>query len=92
MSWATIATGLLDNSIDAQAFNIEVTIFEKEGDIRIVIEDDGLGMDEATLDEALRLGSETQREPGDLGKFGLAFVTASIGLSRPCRGFHKRTH
>ncbi len=73
---------LLDNSVDAQASNIEITISEEKGDIRIIIEDDGLGMDEDTLDEALRLGSDTSREPGDLGKFGLGLVTASIGLSR----------
>jgi hypothetical protein len=73
---------LLDNSIDAQASNIDVTISEEKGDIRIVIEDDGLGMDEDALDEALRLGSEMQRDSGDLGKFGLGLVTASIGLSR----------
>src|SRR2546421_8221170 len=73
---------LLDNSVDAQASNIEITISEEKGDIRIVIEDNGLGMDEDTLDEALRLGSDTQRDTGDLGKFGLGLVTASIGLSR----------
>ncbi|HMG76824.1 MAG TPA: ATP-binding protein [Pyrinomonadaceae bacterium] len=73
---------LLDNCVDAQAANIEITISEEKGDFRIVIEDDGLGMDEDTLDEALRLGSDTQRETGDLGKFGLGLVTASIGLSR----------
>src|SRR5947207_1457770 len=73
---------LLDNSIDAEASNIEITISEDKGDIRIVIEDDGVGMDEDTLSEALRLGSDTQRESGDLGKFGLGLVTASIGLSR----------
>lgn len=75
-------TDLLDNSVDAQATNIEITIAEEKGDINIVIEDDGVGMDEDTLDEALRLGSDTQRETGDLGKFGLGLVTASIGLSR----------
>lgn len=73
---------LLDNSIDAQASNIAITISEEKGDFRIVIEDDGLGMDEETLAEALRLGSDTQRETDDLGKFGLGLVTASIGLSR----------
>lgn len=73
---------LLDNSVDAQASNIEITISEEKGDFRIIIEDDGLGMDEETLAEALRLGSDTQRETGDLGKFGLGLVTASIGLSR----------
>jgi hypothetical protein len=75
-------TDLLDNSVDAQATHIEITISEEKGDIRIVIQDDGTGMDEDTLDEALRLGSDTQREAGDLGKFGLGLVTASIGLSR----------
>lgn len=73
---------LLDNSIDAQASKIAITISEEKGDIRIIIEDDGLGMDEDTLDEALRLGSDTPRDTGDLGKFGLGLVTASIGLSR----------
>jgi anti-sigma regulatory factor (Ser/Thr protein kinase) len=73
---------LLDNSVDAQASNIKITISEEKGDFRIVIQDDGLGMDEETLDEALRLGSDTQRETDDLGKFGLGLVTASIGLSR----------
>ena len=73
---------LLDNCIDAQATNLEITVSEEKGDIQIVIEDDGIGMDEETLDEALRLGSDTQRETGDLGKFGLGLVTASIGLSR----------
>src|SRR5882724_9531636 len=65
---------LLDNCVDAQASNIEITISEEKGDFQIVIEDDGLGMDEETLDEALRLGSDTQRETGDLGKFGLGLV------------------
>jgi len=73
---------LLDNSVDAQAANITITISEEKGDFRIVIEDDGLGMDAETLAEALRLGSDTQRETDDLGKFGLGLVTASIGLSR----------
>lgn len=73
---------LLDNSVDAQASAIQITVAEEKGDITITIQDDGNGMDEDTLDEALRLGSDTQRETGDLGKFGLGLVTASIGLSR----------
>jgi len=73
---------LLDNCIDAQASNVEIMISEDKGDLRIAIQDDGIGMDEDTLDEALRLGSDTQRDSGDLGKFGLGMVTASIGLAR----------
>ncbi|HWA28907.1 MAG TPA: ATP-binding protein [Lacunisphaera sp.] len=73
---------LIDNSIDAQAKCIAVKVEERKGDILISIQDDGCGMDEQTLSEALRLGSDTDREPGDLGKFGMGLVTASIGLSQ----------
>jgi len=80
---------LIDNCIDAQASNVAIIVSEERGDIQIVIEDDGMGMDEETLDEALRLGSETQHEAGDLGKFGLGLVTASIGLSRRVEVFSR---
>jgi hypothetical protein len=78
---------LIDNSIDAQAKEIQVTVSEQKGDIIITIVDDGSGMDEETLDEALRLGSDTDRESGDLGKFGMGLVTASIGLSKKLEVF-----
>ena len=80
-SYASILD-IIDNSIDAQASVIRVEIAEHKGDIVIVIDDDGCGMDEEMLSEALRLGSDTEREPGDLGKFGMGLVTASIGLSQ----------
>src|SRR6266436_8562212 len=80
-SYASILD-ILDNSIDAEAQKIRVNISEAQGDIVMEIEDDGCGMDDATLGEALRLGSDTQREVGDLGKFGMGLVTASIGLSQ----------
>lgn len=73
---------ILDNSIDAHATKIDILIKEEHGDIIITIDDDGTGMDEETLSEALRLGSDTERDAGDLGKFGMGLVTASIGLSQ----------
>ncbi|MEY2539931.1 MAG: hypothetical protein QOG67_3671 [Verrucomicrobiota bacterium] len=73
---------ILDNCIDAHAAKIDIEIGEQKGDIVITIDDDGTGMDEETLSEALRLGSDTEREAGDLGKFGMGLVTASIGLSQ----------
>src|SRR5215510_2180179 len=60
-SYASILD-IIDNSIDAQASAIRVEIAEQKGDIVITIEDDGCGMDEETLSEALRLGSDTERE------------------------------
>ncbi|HZS17720.1 MAG TPA: ATP-binding protein [Candidatus Udaeobacter sp.] len=71
-----------DNCIDAHATKIDIEISEHKGDIIITIDDDGVGMDEETLSEALRLGSDTERESTDLGKFGMGLVTASIGLSQ----------
>src|SRR5260370_19589974 len=73
---------ILDNCIDAHAAKIDIEIGEQKGDIVITNDDDGTGMDEETLSEALRLGSDTEREAGDLGKFGMGLVTASIGLSQ----------
>lgn len=72
---------LIDNSIDARASRISVTIGESKGDIVITVADDGCGMDAETLSEALRIGSDTEHDEGDLGKFGMGLVTASIGLS-----------
>ncbi|HEX6511680.1 MAG TPA: ATP-binding protein [Chloroflexota bacterium] len=73
---------LIDNSIDAGANDIRVTAVEDADDIVITILDNGRGMEPELLSEALRLGSETDREPGDLGKFGMGLVTASIALGQ----------
>ncbi len=56
---------LVDNSLDAHSSIVRIEVAEQKGDIVITIDDDGCGMDEETLEEALRLGSETDREPGD---------------------------
>jgi DNA mismatch repair ATPase MutL len=46
-------TDIVDNAIDADAKNIYITVsFANEG--RVVIADDGTGMDQHTLDEALK--------------------------------------
>jgi histidine kinase/DNA gyrase B/HSP90-like ATPase len=80
-SYASILD-IIDNCIDAHATIVNVEIGEQKSDIVITIDDDGIGMDEETLSEALRLGSDTERESTDLGKFGMGLVTASIGLSQ----------
>jgi Histidine kinase-, DNA gyrase B-, and HSP90-like ATPase len=89
-SYASILD-IIDNCIDAHATKIDIEIGEQKGDIVITIGDDGTGMDEETLSEALRLGSDTEREAGDLGKFGMGLVTASIGLSQSVEVLTKET-
>lgn len=76
---------LIDNSIDAGAETIEVAIKELgKGSLVIDILDDGRGMDDETLTEALKLGSRVEHvDPHKrLGKYGMGLVTASISMSR----------
>jgi hypothetical protein len=76
---------IVDNSIDAEAQKISIKIQQKSGQPLIVITDDGDGMTEAVLDQAMRLGSLTSRDlNSDLGKFGMGLVTASLSLARKC--------
>lgn len=76
---------LVDNSIDADASRIQILIHQRHGEIEIVVADNGIGMDFATLDEAMRLGSDIPRDvTSDLGKFGMGLVTASLSLARRC--------
>lgn len=66
---------IMDNSIDADATKIKLFI---ESDC-IMIADNGTGMTEHTLNEALRLGSDVPRNNAyDLGKFGMGLSTASL--------------
>lgn len=69
---------LVDNSIDAGATQVIVDI----DSTKIAISDDGSGMTREIVEEAIKLGSNTQRAPGDLGKFGMGLVTASLSLGR----------
>jgi hypothetical protein len=74
---------LVDNAFDAEASRIGITISRARDDFEIAIGDDGSGMDQEILDQALRLGSLTERDvTTDLGKFGMGLVTAGLSLSR----------
>ncbi len=73
---------IVDNSLDAQADKIAIAVV-KEGDkVRISVMDNGIGMDADTLTEALKLGSETEKHSGDLGKYGMGLVTASWSIAK----------
>ncbi len=76
---------IVDNSIDADAKTIAIKVHSKQGQIQITIADRGRGMSRSVLDEAMRLGSLTERnQRSDLGKFGMGLVTASLSLARKC--------
>jgi hypothetical protein len=74
---------LVDNSINAKATNVLITI-RQIGQSQIVdICDDGKGMDREQLIEALRLGSETKHDvEQSLGKYGMGLKTAGLAFAR----------
>jgi hypothetical protein len=79
----TAIADLIDNSIDADASNIRLSLVPVVNDFKIIISDDGYGMTRNVLDQAMRLGSDTPRNAeSDLGKFGMGLVTASISLGK----------
>ena len=75
---------LVDNSIDAGAKNIRITISDDFTDElpQIIIADDGCGMDMDTLRNALRLGKTDHSSNSDLGKYGFGLKSASLSLGR----------
>lgn len=74
---------LIDNSIDANATQCNVWLKQEKGQPTIVIADNGRGMDAATLNQALRLGSLVDKNrDSDLGRFGMGLTTATLSLSR----------
>jgi len=74
---------IVDNSVDAGAKNIRVIVRSHKGAPEIVVADDGVGMDEEILDQAIRLGSLVEKDASnDLGRFGMGLCTASLSICR----------
>lgn len=73
---------LVDNSVGADATEVDVTIEFDGAHSWIRVADNGSGMDAPTLQEAMRYGSEREYESDDLGKFGFGLKTASTSQCR----------
>ena len=82
---STAIADIIDNSLSAGATTVSVH-FEWAGAtswIRVL--DDGRGMDDAELEDAMRLGARDPRESrdaSDLGRFGMGLKTASFSQAR----------
>lgn len=75
---------IVDNSIAADADKIEITI-EKNifgNELSINFYDNGCGMNERTLINAMKYGSPKRESPKSLGKFGMGLKTASTAICR----------
>jgi hypothetical protein len=81
----TALADIIDNSIAAGASTIHVLANTAVGAACIGVLDDGRGMSERKLLDAMRLGSRSPRErrdATDLGRFGLGLKTASFSQCR----------
>ncbi|MRH41583.1 ATP-binding protein [Aquibacillus halophilus] len=71
---------VLDNSITAKASNIQISCMPNPKTVFTLL-DDGVGMSNSELIDAMRLSTndpDSQRDGADLGKFGLGLKTASF--------------
>lgn len=80
-SLETAIADIIDNSISANATEINIYIHFDFDNSYIAIIDNGIGMNEETLRNAMKLGSFDPlgtRKINDLGRFGLGLKTASF--------------
>lgn len=83
-SFPSAIADLLDNSISARAKKITI-VAEPNLNPSLVIFDDGCGMNQNELYEAMRYGSSNpleERNKDDLGRFGLGLKSASLSQCR----------
>jgi hypothetical protein len=82
---STAIADLVDNSIAAGCSTVWLHFEWAGADSWVTIIDDGAGMSEDELRNAMRLGSRNplhERSPTDLGRFGLGLKTASLSQCR----------
>lgn len=84
---------VIDNSISADSKNIHVNFEWKGSETWLSIKDDGHGMNNHELIQAMRPGSQNplaDRSAKDLGRFGLGLKTASFSQCRKLSVISKR--
>lgn len=81
----TAIADIIDNSISAGAKNVWIKRIWRGGESVITIKDDGCGMTDDEIKNAMRPGSKNpleERASKDLGRFGLGLKTASFSQCR----------
>jgi hypothetical protein len=75
---------LIDNSVEAGAKRVSVTVRQSGKDMILEVLDDGRGMSGERLKEAMRFGSERdeRKKSKALGKFGMGLKTAGLAIAR----------
>ncbi len=91
----TAIADIVDNSISANATEIHINFHWSGKNSWISILDNGEGMNEGTLKDAMRPGTKNPtevRDPNDLGRFGLGLKTASFSQCRTLSVWTKELH
>src|SRR5690606_37039716 len=84
-SLETALADIIDNSIAAAASSVDLILEWNDGEPYVIIADDGNGMSEDHLVEAVRFGGAgpaRARDSAGLGRFGLGLKTASLSQCR----------
>ncbi|MDA7649473.1 ATP-binding protein, partial [Akkermansiaceae bacterium] len=77
------AADIIDNCIAAEANNVHVRMdLLPTGEKIIYFGDDGKGMDQESLHNAMRYGADRRENSKSLGKFGLGLKTASSSVCK----------
>jgi hypothetical protein len=70
---------LVDNSIDAKASRILIRVLRRDARLTsIVIADDGHGMSDSHMEQAMGFGVRTKKTAKSLGKYGMGLKSASF--------------
>lgn len=89
----TAIADIIDNSISADADEINIDFSWNDGNPWLAITDNGYGMTRTELVSAMRFGSESPfvaRSSNDMGRFGLGLKTASLSQCRHLTVLSKR--
>jgi hypothetical protein len=81
----TSLADIIDNSITAKATEVHINIKWNKDLAYISVIDNGYGMNEDDLHQAMKIGSKNPIDPrsnDDLGRFGMGLKTASFSLCR----------
>ncbi|HBY61494.1 MAG TPA: hypothetical protein DEH78_16860, partial [Solibacterales bacterium] len=86
-STSSAVAELVDNALQAGARSVRISVEATDAmsgsDIRIQVADDGIGMERATLVQAMRFGgSGRYNDRSGLGRFGMGLPNASLGQAR----------
>ncbi|MGF7011620.1 hypothetical protein M2145_001041 [Lachnospiraceae bacterium PF1-21] len=79
----TAIADIIDNAVTADASNIDIRIdLNPQNEVTVYIADNGYGMNEEGLENAMTYGSKKREDLKSLGKFGLGLKTASTAFCR----------